>query len=173
MRRLRLDFQRKPRYFGGMLLLLIAVLMAGRLVADYRAAADAIEHAEAVLARLERQGGFEAPRPAKADTAPREAEIERANEVIAQLTLPWGRLFAVLEEANGKDVALLSIQPEKDKGLLAIDGEAKDIPALLDYMRRLNDSKLLRDVDLLSHQIQQQDPQKPVHFNLSAKWIVD
>lgn len=173
MRRLRLDFQRKPVHSGAIILLLGALLLAGKLLADYRAVAGAIEHAETVLARLGRQNGVAAARPARLEGDPFAAEIKRANEVIDQLTLPWEQLFAALEKANGQNVALLKVLPEKSKGMVFIDGEAKDIAAMLDYIRQLNDSKVLRDVDLLSHQIQLQDPQKPVHFNLSAKWIVD
>jgi len=78
-----------------------------------------------------------------------------------------------VEGAAGKDVALLAIQPDKHKGEVVIGGEAKDVAAMLNYMRRLNDARQLSEVVLLSHQIEQQDPQKPVRFNLSAKWIVD
>lgn len=174
MRRLNLDFQRKSASIGGgMVLLAIALLLGGKLFADYRNVTAEIERGEATLARLERLTGHKAVRPGKQGADPYGAEIKRANEVIDQLALPWDQLFAAVEGAAGKEVALLAIQPDKHKGEVIIGGEAKDVSAMLDYMRRLNGARQLRKIDLLSHQIQQQDPQKPVRFNLSAKWIVD
>lgn len=173
MRRLELDFQRKPAPMGGggVVLLLVALMLGGKLFADYRQLSAEIEQGEAKLARLERLAGHKASRPSAKTTDSQGAEIKRANEVIDQLALPWDRLFAAVEEATGKDVALLSIQPDRRKGRVVIGGEAKDAAAMLDYLRRLNEADSLREVALLSHQIQQQDPQKPVRFNLSAKWI--
>lgn len=174
MRRLKLDFQRKSASRGGgVALLSMALLVSGMLFADYREVTAEIERVEAALTRLERLAGHKVVRPGKQGADPYSAEIKRANEVIDQLALPWDQLFASVEEASGKGVALLSIQPDKHKGEVAIEGESKDIAAMLDYMRRLNEAKQLRKIDLLSHQVQQQDPQKPVRFNLSARWIVD
>jgi hypothetical protein len=174
MRRLKLDFQRKSANMGGgVVLLAIALLVGGILFSEYRDLADEIDEGEAKLTRLERLTGHKVESPGKHDANPYGEEIKRANEVIDQLALPWDQLFAAVEGAAGKDVALLAIQPDKRKREVTIGGEAKNVAAMLDYMRRLNESKPLRKVDLLSHQIQQQDPQKPVRFNLSAKWIVD
>lgn len=41
---------------------------------------------------------------------------------------------------------------------------------MLDYIRRLNKGEFLTDVHLVSHQIQQSDPQRPVRFVLSCAW---
>lgn len=174
MRRLKLDFQRKSASSGGgVVLLAIALLLGSKLFADYRDVTAEIERGEETLTRLERLTGHKAVRSDKQDADPYSAEIKRANEVIDQLALPWDQLFAAVEGASGKDVALLSVQPDKHKGEVMIGGEAKNVAAMLDYMRRLNEARQLRKIDLLSHQIQQQDPQKPVRFNLSAQWIVD
>lgn len=174
MRRLKLDFQQKSATIGGgVVLLAIALLLGGKLFADYREVNTEIERGEATLTRLERLTGHKAVHTGKQDINPYGEEIKRANEVIDQLALPWDQLFAAVEGATGKNVALLAIQPDKHKGEVVIGGEAKDIAAMLDYMRRLNEARQLSEVVLLSHQIQQQDPQKPVRFNLSAKWIVD
>lgn len=176
MRKLDLDFQRKPLPLSGsgMVLLVIALLLGGKLFADYRELDAAVEHGEAKLARLERLTGYQAPRSGKKEQDEAyAAETKRANEVIGQLTLPWDPLFAAVENAADKDVALLAIQPDRRKGMVAIGGEAKNIAAMLDYMRRLGEEKPLKQVALLSHQVQQQDPQHPVRFNLSAKWVIE
>jgi Tfp pilus assembly protein PilN len=97
-------------------------------------------------------------------------EVARANEVLRRITLPWDRLFRAVEAAAPKDVALLAMEPDSDKQALKIAGEAKDIAATLDYIRRLEGDATFRTVLLQSHQIQQQDPQRPIHFTLVATW---
>lgn len=174
MHRIELDFQRKPSYsVVGVVLLLSAVLLGGQLFADYRDLAAKVERSETTLAKMEGLTVHKVASPGKPGGQPYGAEINRANEVIDQLARPWDQLFAAIEEAAGKDIALLAIQPEKTKGIVTISGEARDFMAMLDYIRRLNQVYPLRNVDLLSHQVQQQDPQKPVHFNLSATWVIN
>lgn len=176
MRKLDLDFQRKslPLSGSGVVLLVVALLLGGKLFVDFRKMSAEVERGEAKLARLERMTGHKAQHIDKKDKGDAYlVETKRANEVISQLTLPWDQLFAAVEEAADKDVALLAIQPDRRKGVVMIGGEAKNIAAMLDYMRRLGEEKPLKGVMLLSHQIQQNDPQKPVRFNLSAKWITE
>ena len=176
MRRLDLDFQRKslPLSGGGIVLLLVALLLGGKLFVDFRDMSAEVELGKAKIARLERLTGYKAPHSDKKDKDDASsAETKRANEVISQLTLPWDQLFSAVEDAADKDVALLAIQPDRRKGVVTIGGEAKDIAAMLDYMRRLGGEKSLKGVALLSHQIQLNDPQKPVRFDLSAKWIIE
>jgi len=91
-------------------------------------------------------------------------EIKHANEVLQQLTLPWGKLFQAMESSSGKQVALLAMEPDAEKQVVKISGEAKDIAAVLDYIRRLAAQQVFSSVYLQSHQIQQQDPEKPVRF---------
>lgn len=174
MQKLQLDFQRKAsNSVGGIVMLSVALLMGGLLFSDYRDLTAKVESSAAKLAGMEGLTGHKAANPGKPGDHPYSAEMKQANEVIDQLARPWDQLFGAVEEAAGKDVALLAIQPEKSKGMVTISGEAKDVAAMLAYIRRLNKAQQLSNVDLLSHQIQQQDPQKPVHFNLSAKWIIN
>ena len=174
MHKLNLDFHRKPSLsVSGMVLLTIALLLGGQLFLDTRDIKTEVELGESTLSRLERLTGHKAPSTSKKEGDPYGAEIKRANEVINQLAQPWDQLFAAVEGATGKDVALLAINPEKRKGSVSISGEAKNIAAMLDYLRRLNETPSLSDVVLQSHQIQQNDPQKPIHFNLSAKWVTE
>lgn len=174
MQKLKLDFQRRAsNSVGGVVMLSVALLLGGLLFSDYRDLTTEAESSEAQLTRLGGLAGHKAANSGKPGDHPYSAEMKQANEVIDQLARPWDQLFGAVEEAAGKDVALLAVQPEKTKRMVMISGEARDVAAMLAYMRRLNKAQQLSNVDLLSHQIQQQDPQKPVHFNLSAKWIID
>lgn len=82
----------------------------------------------------------------------------------------WDKLFKALESSMNEDVALLSVQPDAVGGTVALDAEARDWDAMLDYIRRLNEGKFFTGVHLISHQIRQSDPQRPVRFALSCTW---
>lgn len=176
MRKLDLNFQPRSRMpsIGGMLLLLLAVLLGGKFYTEYQDVTAKIELTEANLVRLEQLTGRKAVAHSNRKLSEHEsAEFKLAAEVIDQLALPWNKLFGAVEDAADKDVALLSLLPDRRKGTLSIGAEAKNVKVMLDYMRRLNEEKPLKEVALLSHNIQEQDAEKPVRFTLSAKWIAE
>lgn len=105
-------------------------------------------------------------------TADMALEVKHANEVLQQLTLPWGELFQAIESSSSKQVALLAMEPDAEKHLVKISGEAKDIAAMLGYIKTLAAQEVFDSVYLQSHQTQQQDPEKPVRFVLLATWRV-
>lgn len=98
-------------------------------------------------------------------------EVKRANEVLRQLTTPWGGLFQTLESTAGNNVALLSLEPNTENQLVRISGEAKNIAAMLDYIQRLENREVFGTVYLQSHHVQLQDAEKPVRFVLQARWL--
>ena len=99
-------------------------------------------------------------------------EIKRANEVIGQLNQPWDELFTAVETGDRKHVALLSIEPDPQKRQVKVTAEAKNLAAMLNYARSLEQQQLLTDIFLQSHQVQQQDPEKPVRFVFTATWMI-
>lgn len=98
-------------------------------------------------------------------------ELSRLAEVKRQFAIPWNGLFTILESVSFDGVALLSMQPESATQSLMLTAEAKDLPSMLEYARRLSKEPMLVNVQLTSHQIQQQDPQKPIRFVVQANWI--
>lgn len=172
---LRLDYQRgmQPFPWAGTVLLMLALTVSTLAGVYYRELAK-----KALL--WETKAGQGAAREyvnsqtagSKLKTADTVQEIKHANEVLQQLTLPWGKLFQAIESSSGKEVALLAMEPDADKHVVKIVGEAKDIPAVLDYIKRLAMQQEFSSVYLQSHQIQLQDPEKPVRFVLLATWRV-
>ena len=100
------------------------------------------------------------------------AEIKQANEVLAQLAMPWETLFKDVESSQRDHVALLSIEPDSEKRVIKIIGEAKDTDAMLGYIRLLQKKESLTDVYLQSHRVEQQTAEKPIRFALIASWVV-
>ena len=97
-------------------------------------------------------------------------EVKQANSIILELSLPWKELFDAFESSRHSDIAVLAIEPDAQKGLVRISGEAKSLESLPRYIAYLQKISLFQDVALLNHQIQDQDPQKPVRFMLQATW---
>jgi Tfp pilus assembly protein PilN len=173
MRALTLDFRRNelPHGWINAVLLIAGVAAAGyagwsawQLSADGRTL-------DAKLANLSKKPGREAPLREGADAQRFERETRILANVALELNTPWNPLFRALEEAPQK-VALLSIEPDAHKRELILTGEAKDFTEMLDYVRYLQGQTMLSGISLQTHQINQQDRDKPVRFRITAGWTV-
>lgn len=174
MRALSLDYRRSNRmwHWIGLALLALALVGAVQLAAYYRALSSEMVHLEKLIARIERtlhSDHIVAP-VTTAEAQQLRTEVKNANEVLLQLSLPWNQLFQTVELANSDKVALLGIDPDSKRGWIKVSGEAKDFDALLDYIRTLQKSNFFTVVYLQHHQVQEQDPEKPIRFTLDASW---
>lgn len=176
MSKLRLDYQRSMKSFpwGGLVLLALALAALIASGIHYRSLSaqallweSRVEHIER-MARRQQTGWRSGERMAVSLAQ----EVKRANEVLRHLSVPWDGLFQAVESAGGKDVALLALQPDAEKRLVKVSGEAKSMAALLDYIKQLENRDVLGTVYLQSHHVQLQDPERPVRFELLANWRV-
>ena len=87
-----------------------------------------------------------------------------------RLGLPWSKLFAALEGAANDQVALLAIEPDTKSGTVTISGDSKDYLSTLTYVLNLSRNDALSHVQLVRHEVKQNDPQRPVSFSISAAW---
>jgi hypothetical protein len=87
------------------------------------------------------------------------------------MNVPWGELFAAIESADEGHVALLQVQPDARSRTVLMAGSARDLPAVLAYMTRLEGTARLQDVVLMSHEIKLKEPGTPVAFQLLARWV--
>jgi hypothetical protein len=166
--RLELDFLATPRRirWQGYALLGAALLVAAQLVQREREARVELERSETARGLLPA-----APRAPKAIPKERlDEQFRNAEAVVRQLTLPWASLFHTLEEAASGDVAILQLQPEAQQRLLRATAEARHQEAMLEYLRRLAAARMLANVHLLSHQVQLDDPQRPIQFSVQARF---
>ncbi|MBI4293736.1 MAG: PilN domain-containing protein [Betaproteobacteria bacterium] len=174
MRALELDFRREGRQarWAGIALLAAGLAGTAAVFTQYDRLAEEFAQAQASV----RQSGAAARRQTAAvrpagDLQKVALEMKRASEVAFALKLPWNDLFASVEAANTPNVALLSIESDTGKRQVKITAEAKDPESMLDYLRFLGAQPKLANVYLQSHQVQQQDPQRPVRFVLGADWV--
>lgn len=174
MSELRLDYQlNRPFPWRGGVLLAVALLALGLTGAYYLRLTNQTAGWEA---KLEQLGGSHKRKLQASDRAGAAAaaelakEVRQANEVLRKLTMPWEDLFRAVETTASKDVTLLALAPNTEKRMVKIYGEAKDFDAVLNYITLLENQKEFGTVYLQSHQIQQQDPEKPIRFTLQAAW---
>jgi Tfp pilus assembly protein PilN len=163
---LQLDFIQPPRrpLWLGMILLALALALAAELALRWQATREQTRRIETTRSLLNTD------RPA-AKSVPIERlddHIKSAEGVVRNLTLPWASLIETLEDAATRDVAVLQIQPDAQQRQLRITGEARNQAALWQYVGNLAAAKSLQEVHLISHQVQQEDPQRPLLFSVQA-----
>ena len=106
----------------------------------------------------------------KIDDVQLAAEWNRASAVASKLNMPWEKLFATFEAEAERHVGLLSLEPDVTKGELILTAEAKNFEEMLAYYRMLQTQDNLSAVILHTHQVNQQDREKPIRFRITAKW---
>jgi hypothetical protein len=172
MTELRLDYQHNPPFpWLGTVLLGVAVVILVLTGAYYQRLGNRVATVEA---KIEQAGNRGAPRPsgrlAGRNPAELAQEVNNANDALRRLTVPWESLFHALESTGNQNITLLSIEPDIEKQQVKIKGEAKDFNALVNYITHLQGQEVFGSVYLQNHDVQQQDPDKPVRFSLLAAW---
>ncbi|MCB5188735.1 hypothetical protein LG200_12065 [Methylobacillus caricis] len=156
--------------FGATLLL---ALLVGWKSVEMRDQRDALQQELSTRQAAARPVEVQKIKP-EALSAGQKMQIKQANLVLEQLGRPWPAMLGRLEQAISVDVAILSIRPDAGKGRLRLSGEAKDIPALLAYIKRLELIPEMRDVVLDKHEIieeaQGTGVSRSVQFGISARW---
>lgn len=166
-----LDFQpRRPGPLPVLLLLVGAVLCADQWI-EYNRLREQREETQGRLEQVER-------RAARIDASRRDSQPENVfsadeNKALRQtfgaIRVDWAALNRHIENATSADVALLAVRPNVSGRALQISGEARNISAALAFVDALR-THPLADVVLVSHQIRQNDPQRPIVFEISATW---
>jgi Tfp pilus assembly protein PilN len=178
MKRVRIDFAppslrrtlfRTPR--AGWALAYMAVILCLPLAFSANAYLKSERALEAELAA--RSAKVVAPSvvvaaPAKINiSAPQAAAV---NAAILQLNLPWRDLHDAVQGATPASVALLALEPDAKRRVLRITAEARSSDDMLAYVERLQDEAWITGVALTRHEINEQDPNRPIRFQLDAEW---
>lgn len=155
----------------GWLVLILGVLVCGVLLDwRFRTLEPNLQSAEAALNRAKRELAPTGPSALRLTDKQLASDWTRAAKVAQELSVPWPRLFAVLEGAAKQPVALLSLELDGARHDLVLTGEARNFAALLDYYRYLQQQSMLDKVALQTHQVNRQDSDKPVRFRITAQW---
>lgn len=176
MRTLLLDYQqnrRKPDWTDIVLLAggFVMAIYIGVHSVNVFSEVKALEEKQTVLDRKPDHGATDS-RLASLDAQQLRSEVKQANDILAQLALPWETLFKDIESSQKDHVALLSIEPDTEKHAVKITGEAKNLDTVLGYIRFLQKKSSLTGVYLQTHRVDQQMAEKPVRFVVTATWVI-
>jgi hypothetical protein len=163
---LELDFIAAPRRrrMAGVAVLALALACAGLLASKHR-------DAQQRLQQLEAAEGLSASRSPRA--VPRERldeQVKGAQAIVRQLALPWAELIDSLERSATREVSVLHVQPDAQQRLLRITAEARGEAQMLEYLRRVGAVGGLSEVHLVSHQMREDAPLRPLQFSLQASF---
>ncbi|TXG00065.1 PilN domain-containing protein [Massilia arenae] len=115
-----------------------------------------------------------APAPVAAPPAPKvavaPAQAGAVNAAILQLNLPWRDVAAALGEATPNTIALLALEPDAKRRTVRISAEARSSDEMLAYITRLQAEEWFSSVVLLRHEVMEQDPNRPLRFQVSVQW---
>ena len=110
---------------------------------------------------------------ALANAAPRisQQQAGAVNAAVMQLNLPWRALQDAIGAATPPTIAMLALEPDARKRSMKITAEAKSSDAMIAYVEKLKEQELFAGVTLTRHEINEQDPARPIRFQIDAEWV--
>jgi Tfp pilus assembly protein PilN len=109
-----------------------------------------------------------APLPARAPVPP--AQATAVNAAVLQLNLPWRALHDAVQSATPAGIALLALEPDAKRSSLRITAEARSSDDMIGYVEALRQQDWFSAVALVRHEINEQDPNRPIRFQVDAAW---
>jgi Tfp pilus assembly protein PilN len=99
-----------------------------------------------------------------------EAQANAVNAAVLQLNLPWRALHDAVQAGTPASIALLALEPDARKSTVRITAEARSSDDMIAYVGQLQKEEWFSSVVLARHEINEQDPNRPIRFQLDARW---
>jgi Tfp pilus assembly protein PilN len=96
--------------------------------------------------------------------------VDAVNAAVMQLNLPWRGLHDAVQAATPAGIALLALEPDAKKQRLRITAEAGNSEDMFAYVESLRRVDWFGSVALLRHETDEQDPNRPLRFQVDAQW---
>jgi hypothetical protein len=173
MSELRLDYQQKLSFtWTGMFFLVLAIITLVLSGAYYLKVSSQTTAWESRFERVRAKAGALGLSDKSNETGSPDLaqEVNNANTVLRQLSVPWDALFEAVESSAERKVTLLALEPDAEKQQVKITGETKDYKSLMNYLMKMQEYPIFGSVYLQNHHIQLQEPDQPVRFTLLATW---
>jgi Tfp pilus assembly protein PilN len=167
-RRLELDYVAAPRRspWLGVAVLAVALATAGHLGLRHQTLRHDI--AAATLANGMRDADSLPLRTVSKEKL--DEEIKTVEAAVRQLTLPWTDIVQAVEASAMREVGILNMQPDPQQRVLRLTAEAKTREAMVEYVRRMSQTKIFSEVYLVNHHVQTEDPSRPIQFAVQASF---
>jgi Tfp pilus assembly protein PilN len=99
-----------------------------------------------------------------------EAQANAVNGAIQQLNVPWRQLEDAVGAATPANIALLALDPDARKQILKITAEARNSDDMVGYVQVLKQQEFFTGAALTRHEIGEQDPNRPIRFQVEVQW---
>lgn len=99
-----------------------------------------------------------------------EAQVQAVNDAVMQLNVPWRDLYEAVRAATPSNVALLALEPDAKRRTLRITAETRNSDDMLAYVAKMQELSWFGSVVLTRHEIAEQDPNRPLRFQVAAQW---
>lgn len=99
-----------------------------------------------------------------------EPQAAAVNAATLQLNLPWRDLRDAIGAATPKQIALLALEPDARKLTMKVTAEARNSDDMIAYVEQLKQQEQFTSVNLVRHEINDQDPNRPIRFQVDAQW---
>jgi Tfp pilus assembly protein PilN len=163
---------RTPRHAWAMVWAVLSI--GGALAAAHSAVEQEQREVELLRAQAQAQVSASAQARAVAPVASRppvpEAQANAVNAAVLQLNLPWRALHDAVQEGTPANIALLAMEPDARRSSVRITAEARNSDDMIAYVERLQKVEWFSAVLLSRHEINEQDPNRPIRFQLDAQW---
>ncbi|MYN05053.1 hypothetical protein GTP41_23430 [Pseudoduganella sp. DS3] len=146
-----------------------ALLLAGASV-GLQASQQQAAREEALRAQQRKQAAAVRAPLRQPESAIPEAQAVAVNAAVLQLNLPWRQLQDAVAAANTPAVALLALDPDPRKQALKLTAEAKNADDMVAYIAQLKQQEFFRGAVLLRHETNEQDPNRPLRFQVEVQW---
>lgn len=147
-----------------------ALLLAAGATTGMQASQQQAAREESLRAQQRKQAAAARVPERKPEAAIPEAQAVAVNAAILQLNLPWRQLQDAIAAANSPAVALLALDPDPRKQTLKITAEAKNSDDMVGYIEQLKQQEFFNGAALLRHEINEQDPNHPLRFQVEVQW---
>lgn len=165
MAHLEFDFHvspARPSKLGiGLLLLgLVAAIWVGLAWQQARATVAGLGLQIAALEQKKPAG------PSRPTTRAEDAALTTQTEIAAQLRYAWQPAFGALAATRSNKIALVSLDAVQAKSQLKLVAEARRLADAVGFIDALQQQPGVKRAELLQHELQTENPQKPVRFTI-------
>lgn len=162
-------FRVPPRFAGFLFPVVVLCFVLVSQVRQYQEEREGLEALQAAIAARS-QAARPLPVAAQPKFAVSEAQAQAVNDAVMQLNLPWRDLVEAVRAATPGNVALLALEPDAKRRTLRITAEAKNSDDMLAYVAKMEEQGWFASSALVRHEIAEQEPNRPLRFQVSAQW---
>lgn len=124
------------------------------------------------IAAIQSRVGAKPSDVSEAEFNRQKALIRFYNEIIDRKSVNWLRFLDLFENATPEGISLSSLTPGKNHEEWKLDGRARSFSGVQRYLEKLEGSKNISDILLLSHQnIAVGEINRGVQFSISCKVV--